>query len=92
VLHAATLGSAQTIGRQSQLGSLTPGKLADLIVLDENPLAAITNTSSIRAVMKNGRLYDAGTLAQLWPEKTPPPPRWFASGEKSTDAVRSPLY
>jgi hypothetical protein len=90
VLHAATLGSAETIGRESELGSLTPGKLADLIILDENPLAAIANTSSLREVMKNGRLYDAGTLAQLWPDKIPAPLRWFATGEKRAAAPGSP--
>jgi hypothetical protein len=89
VLHAATLGSAETIGRRRELGSLTPGKLADLIVLDKNPLAAISNTSAIREVMKNGRLYDAGTLEQLWPDRVPAAPRWFAAGRRSAAAGRS---
>ena len=41
--------------------------------LDRNPLDDIRNSESIAAVMKNGRLYDAMTLAQLYPKKTKPP-------------------
>jgi Tol biopolymer transport system component len=77
VLHAATLGSSKTIGRDHQFGSLEPGKFADLLLLDQNPLEDIHNTLSIQDVMKNGRLYDANTLNQLWPDQQPLPPLWF---------------
>jgi hypothetical protein len=77
VLHAATIGSAEVIARRSSLGSLEPGKLADLIVLDKNPLEDIRNTRSIELVMKNGRLYDASTLDELWPTPRRTPPSWF---------------
>jgi len=77
VLHAATLGSSKTIGRDHQFGSLEPGKFADLLLLDQNPLTDIRNTLSIQQVMKNGRLYDANTLNQLWPDHQPLPPLWF---------------
>jgi adenine deaminase len=76
VLHAATMGSAQAIGRESDLGSLDPGKIADLLVLDRNPLADIRNTLSMAFVMQAGRLYDANTLDQLWPERAPFPRPW----------------
>jgi Tol biopolymer transport system component len=79
VLHAATLGSAETIGRQAQFGSIEPGKYADLVVLDKNPLDNIANTLSVREVMKNGRLYDGDTLDELWPRQRPLPPLWFWS-------------
>lgn len=79
VLHAATLGSAETIGRAGEIGSLEPGKFADLLILDRDPLADTRNASSIRQVMKNGRLYDADTLAEVWPDPRPQPPSWFAS-------------
>ncbi len=78
VLHAGTLGSAETIGRRGDLGSLEVGKLADLVVLDRDPLADIRNTLSIRQVMQNGRLYDADTLDELWPRRRLAPPPWFA--------------
>lgn len=63
-LWAATMGSAETIARQAVLGSLEPGKFADLVILNTNPLADIKNTLDIRYVMKNGRLYLPGTLAE----------------------------
>ncbi|KCZ94099.1 amidohydrolase family protein [Hyphomonas johnsonii] len=65
VLWAATMGNARTIGRDQALGSLIPGKLADLVVLDENPLDDISHTLAIHSVMKNGRLYDDETLEEI---------------------------
>jgi hypothetical protein len=82
VLKAATLGSAETIGRLGELGSLEPGKFADLIVLDRDPLADIANVRSIREVMKGGRLYDAGTLDALWPQAKPRPRPWFRDEDR----------
>ncbi len=78
VLRAATLGSAEAIGRARDLGSLEPGKLADLVVLDQDPRLDVRALRAIREVMKNGRLYDAATLAEEWPTPRPPPVRWFA--------------
>jgi hypothetical protein len=47
------------------------GKLADLMVLNSNPLDDIHNTADIKFVMKAGTLYDAGTLDEIWPEAKP---------------------
>ncbi|MBW4038304.1 MAG: amidohydrolase family protein [Acidobacteria bacterium] len=77
ILHAATLGSSKTIGRDSQFGSLEAGKFADLIILDKNPLSDIKDTLSIHYVMKNGRLYDSYTLNEIWPQPRTLPPLWF---------------
>jgi formylglycine-generating enzyme required for sulfatase activity/Tol biopolymer transport system component len=65
ILRAATLNGAKTYGLDHQLGSIEPGKLADLIVLDQDPLADIRNTNSVRYTMINGRLYDAETLNEI---------------------------
>jgi Tol biopolymer transport system component len=81
VLRAATIGSSKTIGRDSELGSLEPGKFADLLILDKDPLLDIHNTLSIREVMKNGRLYDALTLDEVWPAQRTRKPLWFQQGE-----------
>ncbi|HZF15855.1 MAG TPA: amidohydrolase family protein [Steroidobacteraceae bacterium] len=77
VLRAATMGSAETIGRQTEFGSLEAGKYADLLILEHNPLDDIANTLSIREVMKNGRLYDADTLDELWPRQRALPAPWY---------------
>jgi imidazolonepropionase-like amidohydrolase len=67
VLRCATLLGARIIGLDKDLGSIEAGKLADLVVLDADPLADIRNTNTIRYVMKNGELFDADSMDQLWP-------------------------
>jgi imidazolonepropionase-like amidohydrolase len=76
-LKAATIDSADAIGFAKDLGSLEVGKLADLIVLDDNPFENIQNTATIAEVMKNGRLYDAVTLNETYPRQKPLGPQWW---------------
>ena len=64
-LRAGTIDGARYLGMDASIGSIEKGKLADLIVLDRNPLENIRNTESIRMVMLNGRLYDATTLNEI---------------------------
>ncbi|UII26848.1 amidohydrolase family protein [Fulvivirga maritima] len=64
-LKAATINGANYLGIDEQVGSLKEGKLADLIVLDKNPLNGITNSNSVRYTMANGRLYDATTMNEI---------------------------
>ncbi len=77
VLQAATIDGAKIIGFDEDLGSLEVGKLADLVVLDRNPLDDIRNTNTIRYVMKNGDVFDGATLDQVWPVEKPLPKFWW---------------
>ncbi|MCW4460680.1 amidohydrolase family protein [Sphingomonas sp. BT-65] len=78
VLRAATLDSAEAIGRKSMIGSIEPGKYADILIMSANPLEKIENAAAIDKVMKNGRIYNAATLSEEWPRKQALPDRWFA--------------
>ncbi|SDH37811.1 amidohydrolase family protein [Winogradskyella thalassocola] len=64
-LKAATINGANYIGAGNDIGSLKKGKLADLIVMDKNPLEDIRNSESIVYTMINGRLYDTETMNEL---------------------------
>jgi len=77
ILKAATIDGAKIIGFDQDLGSIEAGKLADLVVLDRNPLQDIRNTNSVRYVMKNGELYDGDTLDQVWPVQRKLPKFWW---------------
>ncbi len=77
VLEAATIDGARIIGFADDLGSLEEGKLADLVVLESNPLEDIRNTTDIRWVMKNGELFDGESMDQLWPEERELTPFWW---------------
>jgi imidazolonepropionase-like amidohydrolase/Tol biopolymer transport system component len=66
-LRAATLNGAEYLGMESDLGSIEAGKLADIAVLDRNPLDEIENSDSVSLTVINGAVYDANSMDQLWP-------------------------
>ncbi|MCR9153384.1 MAG: amidohydrolase family protein [Bacteroidetes bacterium] len=68
MLRVATIIGAESLGLDGDLGSLEKGKLADLIILNANPLEDIRNTNSIEMVVKNGRVYDGNTLDKIAPD------------------------
>jgi hypothetical protein len=77
VLKVGTINGAEALGMARDLGTIEQGKLADLVVLDRNPLENIRNTNSVRFVMKNGELYDAETLDQIWPQQKKLPRQYW---------------
>jgi len=76
-IRAGTLNGARGLGLDRDLGSLEVGKLADMVVLDQNPLENIRNTTSIAYTVANGRVYDSG-MNEVAPRQRPRAPFWFA--------------
>ncbi len=66
-LEIASMHGATFLGLEGDLGSITVGKLGDLMVLNGNPLENIRQTANIQYVMKGGTLYDANSLDEIWP-------------------------
>jgi imidazolonepropionase-like amidohydrolase len=58
-LRAATVTAAEAIGRSGELGAIAPGKLADLVILDADPLEEIGNVGRVFRVVLGGRLVPA---------------------------------
>lgn len=69
VIRAATIDGARFMGLDEQLGSITAGKLADLVVINGNILEDIRQSTNIAFVMQGGRVYDDDTLDQVWPSR-----------------------
>jgi imidazolonepropionase-like amidohydrolase len=67
-VQSATLNPAKLIGGTDSLGTVAEGKLADLVLLDDNPVADIRNILKVRAVVANGRYFDRPTLDAMDPE------------------------
>ncbi|MEQ8523771.1 amidohydrolase family protein [Gracilimonas sp.] len=76
-LRVATLNGAHYLGMDHEIGSLKEGKLADLIVLDENPLEDIRNTNSVTYTMVNGRLFDTATMNEVGNQPKERLPFWW---------------
>ncbi|MEH6716964.1 MAG: amidohydrolase family protein [Parasphingorhabdus flavimaris] len=76
-LAAGTIESARSLGMDADIGSLEPGKLADLLVLDADPTADIRNSDKIDRVMLNGRMYDPLTMNEVETGSRKRAPHWW---------------
>jgi Tol biopolymer transport system component len=98
-LEVASMHGARFLGADKDLGSIEVGKLADLMVLNGNPLENIRLTADAQYVMKGGVLYDAMSLDQIWPKQVPFGPKYWvnadalqndAKGVDAFDRVKKP--
>jgi imidazolonepropionase-like amidohydrolase/Tol biopolymer transport system component len=89
-LREATIVPARKLGYDRDLGSLEPGKLADFLVLDANPLDDIHNTAALHYTVKNGVVFDAASMTELWPEHRPLA-RFFWQNEEERKRFAAPL-
>jgi imidazolonepropionase-like amidohydrolase len=90
-LATGTINPARSLGLDRDLGSIEPGKLADLVVLDANPLENIRNSASVRYTVANGVVYDSN-LDQVAGGNRRRQPFWFeqsAGGGYSAGASTS---
>jgi hypothetical protein len=87
-LEVASLHGARFLGVDKDLGSIEVGKLADLMVLNKNPLDNIRNTTDAQYVMKSGVLYDAMTLDQIWPRAIPFGPHYWVNDDELQSNVK----
>jgi Tol biopolymer transport system component/imidazolonepropionase-like amidohydrolase len=76
-LRAATYDGARYIGMDAQIGSIEKGKLADLVVIDGNPLKDLHRSEHVTYTMLNGRLYEASTMNQVAPDSVARRPFFF---------------
>lgn len=76
-LKAGTITSAQSLGMAKDIGSIEVGKLADLVILTDDPSADIANSDNIEQVMLGGRLYDAKTLNEVGTGTATRQPYWW---------------
>ncbi|HXV75832.1 MAG TPA: amidohydrolase family protein, partial [Candidatus Polarisedimenticolaceae bacterium] len=76
-IRAATIDGAAYVGLDRDVGSVEPGKLADLVVIDGNPLEDLRASERVLYTMINGRLYEAATMNQIAPDRVERGPFFF---------------
>jgi hypothetical protein len=77
VLTSATRMGAAMIGVGQDLGTVSAGKLADLVVMNADPSADLGAAADLHFVVKGGEIFDAATLDRIWPDPQPLPDQWW---------------
>ena len=91
-IRSATLEGAEYLGLDQDLGSIEPGKLADLLVIDGDVVQDLRQSQNIRYTVANGRVYDAATMDQVWPARVERPRFWFErDGASDASLWRTPV-
>jgi len=80
-IRCATMNGAAYLGMDKEIGSLENGKLADMVIINDNPLDDIRNSENIESVMINGRLYDSMTMNEFGSREKLRTKFWFESGK-----------
>lgn len=80
-IRSATLNGASYLGMEKEIGSLENGKLADLVIMDANPLDDIRNSEKIKYVMVNGRIYDSLSMNEIGGREKLRGKLWFEMGK-----------
>jgi len=80
-IRCATMNGAAYLGMDKEIGSLENGKLADMVIINDNPLDDIRNSENIESVMINGRLYDSMTMNEFDSREKLRTKFWFESGK-----------
>jgi Tol biopolymer transport system component len=81
ILKVATIHGAEAIGLDTDLGTIEEGKLADLLILNSDPLENIRNSKDIEFILKNGYMYEAETLNEVFPRQRELPTFWWQNTE-----------
>lgn len=81
ILKVATIQGAEAIGLDTDLGTIEEGKLADLLILNSDPLENIRNSKDIHYIMKNGYMYEAETLNEVFPNEKELGTFWWQNNE-----------
>ncbi|RAV30416.1 amidohydrolase family protein [Sinomicrobium soli] len=86
-LYCATLRGAEKLGLEKDLGSIEPGKLADMVILKNDPLEDIHNTADIQYIISNGYIYEGETMTRIWPSYKKLKPWPWNEGNKEGDEL-----